>query len=77
MKGDKLSSRKSFTEDIYVRCPFYKKEGGAEVRCTGMCGESTVHYFKSGAAKQEFKEDFCNEFYWNCACYRALEKDIV
>lgn len=64
-----------FKQDSYVRCPYYCKETQIEVKCMGMCGEHTVHTFKSIAEKQDFKEDFCTGCYYNCPCYIALETD--
>lgn len=64
-----------YKEDAYVKCPYYKKESSIEVKCEGICGTHTINFFESGKAKQDYKEDFCMELYWNCPLYRALDLD--
>ena len=64
-----------FKQDAYAKCPYYCKETPVEVMCVGICGDHTLHHFPSGAAKREFKADFCQGFYWNCPCYIALVTD--
>jgi hypothetical protein len=64
-----------FKQDSYVNCPYYCKETPVEVKCVGICGDHTLHHFKSGAAKNDFKADFCCGYYWNCPCYIALDMD--
>ena len=70
-----MSTRQKFMEDSYVNCPYYRKEAPVEIRCEGMCGVTTTHYFTSGAHKEDFKEDFCSGYYWNCPCYIALDEN--
>lgn len=70
-----MSSRAKYKEDPYVVCPYYHKESSVEVRCEGLCGSATVHYFESGNEKKEFKDNFCQGFYWNCPCAIALQTD--
>lgn len=64
-----------YKEDAYVQCPYYRKEALTDVRCEGMCGSHTTHTFKTKKDKQEFKENFCSGFYWNCPCFITLETD--
>ena len=68
----------TYKEDEHVRCPYYKRESPTEVRCAGLSGRTqTTNTFRTKADKEDFKEDFCNGFYWNCSLYRALEEDGV
>lgn len=70
-----MSTRQKFNEDSYVNCPYYRKESPVEIRCEGMCGVTTTHYFESRRQKDDFKDDFCIGYYWNCPCYRTLIED--
>lgn len=69
-----MSSTK-YRQDPYVTCPYYTKESSIEVKCFGICGDHTVNSFENKKAKQEFKDDFCCGYYWNCPLYIALETD--
>lgn len=65
----------SYIEDDNVLCPFYVRENVLNVKCEGLCGQHTVSTFDSKKSKAEYKEDFCQGFYWNCLLYRALEQE--
>jgi len=64
-----------YIRDGYVACPYYRKETAIEIKCKGICGSHTVNVFESGASKRDFKEDFCNGFYWNCPLCISLNID--
>lgn len=64
-----------FYMDAYVLCPFYTKENPIDIKCQGLCGSHSIQEFKSGKAKNEYKDDFCMSLYWNCPQYRALMED--
>lgn len=64
-----------YKEDEYVKCPYYCKETSIDIKCKGICGTHSVQNFSSGSEKQDFKEDFCIGFYWNCSQFRALIED--
>lgn len=66
----------SYMEDDDVKCPFYMRENVLNVKCQGICGSHTVNVFESKKEKQNYKEDFCEGYYWNCPLYIALEQDI-
>ena len=52
-----MSTRQKFNEDSYVNCPYYRKESPVEIRCEGMCGITTTHYFESRSMKDDFKDE--------------------
>jgi len=64
-----------YKEDPFVLCPYYRKEAPIEIKCVGLCGSHTINIFESGAAKRDFKEDFCCAFYHNCPLYIGLVED--
>lgn len=64
-----------YKEDEYVRCPYYRKESNTELKCVGICGDYTINYFQRVSDKQDYKDDFCVGYYWNCPLYRSLEED--
>lgn len=70
-----MPGKTKYKQDAYVRCPYYRKETAIEVKCEGLCGMNTINVYESGKAKQEYKEDFCCGFYWNCPLYIGLETD--
>ena len=57
---------KTYREDNYVICPFYKKESSTEIKCTGIVGVHTTTDFNSKKAKEYHKEDFCCGNYNGC-----------
>lgn len=67
---------KRFREDEFVKCPFYRKEDAITIKCDGICGEHTLNSFRNGAAKDDWKDEFCIGYYWNCRLYRAIAEDI-
>lgn len=67
--------RHRLSEDSYVLCPFYHKDGAIEIRCDGICGRLTTHIFRDKREKEEFKADFCNGNWYGCPLYQALEID--
>lgn len=64
-----------YKEDSYVRCPYYRKEAPVEIKCNGLCGTHTIQCFESRQEKEQYKDDFCIGFFWNCPCYIGLEQD--
>lgn len=59
---------------IYVKCPFYRRDDGkANIVCEG-CGESRsvvlLYRYKSELLKQ--LQLFCCEHYQKCEIYRAI-----
>lgn len=65
----------TFQKDESVSCKYYRKESSIAIKCLGMCGTHTCHFFKDKASKTEYKTEFCRGFYWNCPCYIQLEID--
>lgn len=62
-------------EDDNVKCPFYMRESSIEVKCEGLCGTHTVSTFASKSDKEEYKDDFCIGYYWNCPLHLALKEN--
>lgn len=62
--------------DVYIRCPFFLTEEGAEIRCEGLLPESqTVLRFKKREWKTKHLENCCREDYERCPlCKGLLEK---
>lgn len=66
-------ARGTFNDDVYVRCPYYRKESATEIKCTGLCGTHTTQHYENKKAKEEWKYDFCMGLYMNCPMEIALE----
>lgn len=66
---------KTYREDSYVKCPFYKKESFTEIKCTGIIGTHTTSDFKNKAKKEEHKFDFCCGNYHGCPICQEIEKN--
>lgn len=65
----------TYERDEHVPCRYYRKESSIAIKCQGICGTHTAHFFKNKADKTEWKSDFCKGLYWNCPCYIALDID--
>jgi hypothetical protein len=65
----------TYRKDEHVSCKYYRKESSTEIKCLGLCGSHTCNVFPTKAEKMEWKADFCNELYWNCPLYIALDID--
>ena len=65
----------TFQRDEGVPCKYYRKESPIAIKCLGMCGTHTCHFFATKADKMEYKTEFCRGFYWNCPCYQQLDID--
>ena len=65
-----MSSR--YREDVYVRCPYYRKEAPIEIRCQGIIGTHTINIFANKLKKEEHKDDFCCGLYMSCPLYQSL-----
>lgn len=70
-----MASKYGFVTDDEVLCPYYKLENQIKLKCYGICGANTIHTFASIKEKQDFKDDFCCGYYWNCPLYIALDMD--
>jgi hypothetical protein len=64
-----------YKEDVYVKCPYYTKESAIAIKCDGVCGDHTINTYANEHDKNEYKEDFCRGFYWNCPLYITLKED--
>lgn len=56
-----------------ARCPFYKDENAALVRCDGWVPEAVTHLaFATRDAAKAYKQEFCRGDYEHCAIFVAL-----
>lgn len=70
-----MPGKNTYHNDVYVPCKYYRKDNAIEIKCKGLCGTHTSNVFANGAAKKEFKMDFCKGNYMACPLYIALAID--
>lgn len=70
-----MSKQHSYREDGDVQCPYYCRENSIGIKCQGLCGTHTLSQFTSKKEKEEYKEDFCIGYYWNCPLCIALDDE--
>lgn len=77
-KENDMTSMTSYKVDDYVNCPFYAREDGLSIKCTGVCMEAThsIQVFQNKTAKENYKSDFCCSLYTGCPVYIAINENI-
>lgn len=64
-----------YREDVFVLCPYYKKEVRKNLICEGVVGISTTSYFPSIKELENYKNDFCRcKCYAGCLLYQAIQE---
>ena len=58
-----------------VRCPFYKHDANAKVRCEGIIHRTSVMLcFWSVDEKNVYMDEFCIQDYTNCELFKTIMK---
>lgn len=60
--------------DVYVKCPFYLRNGAVNIVCEGINSNVVSHQFETVEAKGRYLGQFCCVDYKKCPYYQALEK---
>ncbi len=62
-------------DDIYVKCPYFYNFDKKDIRCEGLCGDSTIiTRFTRRRDMENFAEGFCYKYPNECMVSRALDK---
>ena len=74
-KRREMAKAYHYREDWRMKCPYYRKESTAEIRCAGVIGTHTTNSFANGNDKRYHKDNFCNSVYMGCPLYQALAEE--
>ena len=63
-------------DHYFAECPFYKKDGGLEIRCEGIDETSRLlQQFRTKTDKANYMSSYCcTQFYCACRIYTMLDE---